>query len=135
MDTTTKILIFIVFIGVIGGALISTMYPVFPSADATPDYDDITVYFFYGEECPHCHAVMPFITNLTQKYPDVEFRILEVWHNSTNAEVYAALNNRLNQPSGIVPEVIVGNTILIGDVDIPNKLEGLIINQSKQRRD
>ena len=24
---------------------------------------NITVYFFYGEECPHCHNVMPFILN------------------------------------------------------------------------
>ena len=25
----------------------------------------VTVYFFYGEECPHCHDVMPFIRNLS----------------------------------------------------------------------
>ena len=33
-----------------------------PSSEFGPSVQgNVTVYFFYGEECPHCHNVMPFI--------------------------------------------------------------------------
>jgi thiol-disulfide isomerase/thioredoxin len=93
----------------------------------------VTVYFFYGEECPHCHAVMPFIQNLSKKYPDVNFQNLETWHNTTNADIFTKINDQLKVPASNrgVPEVIVvGNvTPLIGSRDIPANLENVIIEQ------
>jgi thiol-disulfide isomerase/thioredoxin len=93
----------------------------------------VTVYFFYGEECPHCHTVMPFIQNLSKKYPDVNFQILETWHNTTNADIFTKINDQLKVPASNrgVPEVIVvGNaTPLIGSRDIPANLESVIIEQ------
>jgi thiol-disulfide isomerase/thioredoxin len=98
-----------------------------------PASSKVTVYFFYGEECPHCHAVMPFIQNLSTKYPDVNFQNLETWHNTTNANIFTKINDQLKVPASNrgVPEVIVvGNaTPLIGDRDIPVYLENVIIEQ------
>jgi len=48
-----------------------------------------TLYFFYGTECAHCHDVMPFIENMTKKYPEANIQVLEVWHNETNERLYA----------------------------------------------
>jgi thiol-disulfide isomerase/thioredoxin len=93
----------------------------------------VTVSFFYGEECPHCHTVMPFIESLRQKYPDVDFQVLETWHNETNKEQYTLLNSRLGQQNYGVPEVIVGDVVLIGDKDIPAKLESVILDQKKKK--
>ena len=95
----------------------------------------VTVLFFYGEECPHCHNVMPFIQNLSKKYPDVDFRILETWHNETNQALYQVMNKQLGIQSAGVPEVIViGNTTpLVGDRAIPAELEGVILEQLKKR--
>jgi thiol-disulfide isomerase/thioredoxin len=102
----------------------------------SPATGKVTVYFFYGEECPHCHTVMPFIQNLSKKYPDVNFRILETWHNTTNADIFSKMNDQLKVPTSNrgVPEVIVvGNTTpLIGSRDIPAYLEGVIIEQLKK---
>jgi len=99
----------------------------------TPPTAKVTVYFFYGEECPHCHTVMPFIQNLSKKYPDVNFQILETWHNTTNADIFSRINDQLQVPTSNrgVPEVIVvGNaTPLIGSRDIPANLENVIIEQ------
>jgi len=99
----------------------------------TPPTAKVTVYFFYGEECPHCHTVMPFIQNLSKKYPDVNFQILETWHNTTNADIFTKINDQLQVPASNrgVPEVIVvGNaTPLIGSRDIPANLENVIIEQ------
>ena len=102
-----------------------------------PPKATVTVYFFYGEECPHCHTVMPFVQNLSKKYPDVNFRILETWHNTTNADIFSKINDQLQVPTSErgVPEIIVvGNTTpLIGSRDIPAYLEGVIIEQLKKQ--
>jgi thiol-disulfide isomerase/thioredoxin len=97
---------------------------------------NVTVYFFYGEECPHCHNVIPFIQNLSKKYPDVDFRILETWHNETNQVLSLSLHKKLGIQSAGVPEVIVvgNNTPLIGDRAIPEQLEGVILEQIKKKQ-
>jgi thiol-disulfide isomerase/thioredoxin len=103
-----------------------------PAVSTTPVSGAGLVYFFYGEECPHCHEVMPFINNLTAKYPEVEFRKLEIWHNQTNQKLYDSLNSRLGVRQAGVPEVIFGDTVLIGSRDIPAKLEAAILEQKKK---
>jgi hypothetical protein len=98
----------------------------------------LTVYFLYGEECPHCHVVRPFIDNMSAKYPNVNFQFLETWHNATNANIANTLNDNLGVPEKNrgVPEVIVsGNgTPLIGDRDIPGQLEGAILAGLKKNQ-
>jgi len=40
--------------------------------------------FFYGKECPHCHAMMPLVDRL-EKENHVTVERLESWHNENNA--------------------------------------------------
>jgi thiol-disulfide isomerase/thioredoxin len=84
------------------------------------------VYFFYGEECPHCHEVMPFITNLSKKYPEANIQVLEVWHNQTNQETYQSVLKSLNRAPSGVPVVVIGETVLVGSREIPQNLEALV---------
>ena len=140
MDTTLKVITG-VFIGVL---LVCTIFLAAsqPSAEIlanlteTSGNDNVTVYFFYGEECPHCHNVMPFIQNLSKKYPDVDFLVLETWHNETNNALSKQLNQKLSVQNAGVPEVIVvgNNTPLVGDRDIPAYLESVILEQLKKKQ-
>jgi thiol-disulfide isomerase/thioredoxin len=142
MDKTIKIAVAVLIIVIIGGTAIFVM-PLMKSAppaisgNAVSDAGKVTVFFFYGEECPHCHNVMPFIQNLSKKYPDVNFQMLETWHNSTNANISTLMNDKLGVPEEKrgVPEIIVigNNTPLIGDRDIPVQLEGVILEQIKKK--
>jgi len=142
MDKTIKIAVAVLIIVIIGGTAIFVM-PLMKSAppaisgNAVSDAGKVTVFFFYGEECPHCHNVMPFIQNLSKKYPDVNFQLLETWHNSTNANISTLMNDKLGVPEEKrgVPEIIVigNNTPLIGDRDIPAQLEGVILEQIKKK--
>jgi cytochrome c biogenesis protein CcdA/thiol-disulfide isomerase/thioredoxin len=113
-------------IGLFGTPLLK----VFPSASAQgTGSDNLTVYYFYGTECPHCHNVTPYIESLRQKYPDVSFQILETWHNDTNNALSRLLNHKLNQTQSGVPEVIVGNVVLFGEDKITTRIEGVILDQ------
>ena len=141
MDKTIKIAVAILVAVILGGAIIF-FSPLMKSAPSTSgneisDSGKVTVYFFYGEECPHCHNVIPFIQNLSKKYPEVNFQLLETWHNSTNADISNLMNDQLGVPEAKrgVPEVIVvgNNTPLVGDRDIPDLLEGVILEQIKKK--
>jgi thiol-disulfide isomerase/thioredoxin len=138
MDNTVKIVAGVV-IAVLAACAVffvisqQSVIPPAPAAD-TSVQGDVTVYFFYGEECPHCHKVMPFIQNLSKKYPHADFLILETWHNETNQALSQSLHQKLGIESAGVPEVIVGNVVLTGSVDIPAKLESVIIEELKKNR-
>jgi thiol-disulfide isomerase/thioredoxin len=141
MDKTLKIVAG-VFIAILVACVVFLFVIPQPSAESpsagadTSAPANVTVYFFYGEECPHCHNVMPFIQNISKKYPDVDFRILETWHNETNQALSLSLHQKLGIQSAGVPEVIVvgNNTPLIGDRAIPEELEGVILEQLKKKQ-
>jgi hypothetical protein len=75
---------------------------------------------------------MPLVINLSVQYPDAHIRILEVWHNTANNELYTKVNGQLGIAPPGVPEVVIGDTALVGDRDIPEKLEDLIIKALKK---
>ena len=95
---------------------------------------NVTVYYFYGEECPHCHKIMPFVQSLQQKYPTADILFLETWHNQTNYLLYTQVNQDLGVRYAAVPEAVVGDVVLIGEKDIPEKLEQAILDQLKKKR-
>lgn len=126
---TAAILVAVVVLlcaAILGMYLLTMSQP--PPAQGTGSHN-ITVYYFYGEECPHCHEVTPFVESLRTKYPDVDFRILEIWHDQTNNALYKLLNHRLGQEELFVPEVIIGNVSLVGGDEIKAGLEKAIPEQ------
>jgi thiol-disulfide isomerase/thioredoxin len=141
MDKTLKIAAAVFMVILVAGVVFFLVQPQplgeTPSVTMdTSAQSNVTVYFFYGEECPHCHNVMPFIKNLSEKYPDVNFQFLETWHNETNQALSWSLHQKLGLPNPGVPEVIVvgNNTPLIGDRAIPAELEGVILEQIKKKQ-
>jgi len=132
MDKTQKIIIGLLVIAALACAAVF-LTPVIWNAPSSPlVMSGVTVYFFYGEECPHCHTVIPLIQSLQKKYPDVDFQLLETWHNQTNFNLSVSLNQKLGIQKRGVPEVVVGNVSLMGDIDIPDKLESVILDQKKK---
>jgi len=138
MDRTLKLTAALVVVVVIGCAALFFTGILGGSAgvngaDDTRLSQNLTVFFFYGEECPHCHTVMPLVINLSKKYPEVEFRLLEIWHNQKNYVIYYEINAELKNSYDGIPEAIVGDTILFGERDIPNGLEAAIQDQLKKK--
>lgn len=138
MDKTLKLVAALVLVVVLGctaafsAGLLNTGSGV-PVSSTGLASGNVSVYFFYGEECPHCHTVMPLVINLSQKYPNVEFHILEIWHNQKNYGIYSEINAKLKNSYGGIPEAIVGNTLLFGERDIPNGLEAAIRDELKKK--
>jgi thiol-disulfide isomerase/thioredoxin len=138
MDKILKISAALVLVVVLG--CVAVFFTGIPGASAgvlsagnPPPAGNLTVYFFYGEECPHCHTVMPLVINLSQKYPNVEFHILEIWHNQKNYDLYSRMNNELKNSRNGVPVAFVGTTIVYGGWEIPQYLEPVIVENLKKK--
>jgi uncharacterized membrane protein/thiol-disulfide isomerase/thioredoxin len=84
---------------------------------------------FYSPTCPHCHQVMTVdLPPLLKQYGD---RLNIVGINVTEAaglELYTAAQTRFNiGPDRYgVPTLIVGEVVLVGSLEIPEQLPGLI---------
>jgi len=72
---------------------------------------------------------MPYFESVEKKNPDVDFRVLEVWHNETNSAHQRLLEHKVGQTITGVPEVIIGNLSLLGVDQIEKGLEPAILLQ------
>lgn len=86
------------------------------------------VYFFYGNGCPHCGKVEPFIEETMLKYSDVEIKTFEIYNNRDNSvllnDFFVKYNVPMNQRG--VPFVFIADEYLVGDVQILSDLENKI---------
>ncbi len=94
-------------------------------------FSSVCFYFFYGEGCPHCAKVEPFIANLSSN-PNLEIHSFEVYRNSSNAKFLQELFDNYSVPQNErgVPIVFIGDKYFVGDVDILDNLEDEISSHS-----
>lgn len=79
--------------------------------------DDINIYFFWGEGCPHCEKERPFLEKLERQYPEVKVYDYEVWKNSENRRLLIDFGKQLNANASGVPFTVVGKKYFIGWYD------------------
>lgn len=106
--------------------LISVFFltPFFVSAKET---DQITLYFFHGDGCPHCAEEEKFLSSNLGVYNNLKIERLEVWYNSENAALLSKVENALDIRRSGVPTTIIGNTVISGYSDsVGSKIERAI---------
>ncbi len=96
-----------------------------------PDRPVARFLLFYGPTCPHCHEVMEnFLPTVYEKYGDqVEYQYIDIYSDSQAYLTMLALETKLNVPEerrGLVPTLVIGDKVLMGGLEIPEKLEGYI---------
>lgn len=93
---------------------------IFSLKPTTPLYaQEDTMYFFYGEGCPHCAEVLNYFeqNDLINKY---KIEKKEIYFNHENALLYTELLDNLNYPQEGrgVPTLVVGSNVIVGDKPI-----------------
>lgn len=98
-------------------------------ASPTPTKPVVRAVLFYSTTCPHCHYVMEQVLPPLQKqYGDqLEIRMLEV-SDQKNRELWQKAMDAYQVPQDWrgVPMLFIGDQVLIGSRDIPERLPGLI---------
>jgi len=84
------------------------------AAPAANDTSGVTIYFFWGDGCPHCAALRPFLEQLAER-PGVDLAAYEVWYDDTSRELFRRVADAHDvEPDG-VPAVFVAGGAWIGD--------------------
>ena len=86
------------------------------SAMASPDRaaGEVTIYFFWGDGCPHCAEEEIFLDALVKEYPQVKVLDYEVWYDKANQEILKKAAEIMGfEPTG-VPVTIIGEKVWIG---------------------
>lgn len=98
--------------------------PFFVSAK---ENDQITLYFFHGDGCPHCAEEEKFLSSNLDEYNNLKIERVEVWYNTENAALLSKVENALDIKRSGVPTTIIGNTVISGYSDsVGSKIERAI---------
>jgi len=76
--------------------------------------NNIEIYFFWGQGCPHCAQEKPFLDQLKQKYPQLEIKEFEIYNSKENQDLFNRIVQAYNtQPYG-VPMTFIGKNFVVG---------------------
>jgi nitrate reductase NapE component/glutaredoxin len=76
--------------------------------------DQVNLYFFYGEGCPHCAKEEKFLQQLEKQIPRIKIYSFEIYHNQENAKFLAMLGQELGLDIQGVPLLIIGDKTFVG---------------------
>lgn len=76
--------------------------------------DNLTLYVFKGDGCPHCKAEMDYLDTIKDKYANLEIKEYEVWYDDDNASLLTKVESYFNIKRSGVPTTIIGNTVIQG---------------------
>ena len=74
----------------------------------------VNIYFFWGENCPHCALEKQFLEELEEKYPEVEIHDFEIWDRSENRKLLIEVEKKLNTNIPGVPFIVIGEGHICG---------------------
>ncbi len=117
---------------VIIGVVIYFAWPVFSGdngdieADLEDDPDKVTIYWFWGVDCPICEEQKEFIERLEED-DDIEVKSFEVYENPDNRDIFQELVEAYDVPIADVPTTFVGENYWVGfDENIREEIEDTI---------
>jgi len=74
----------------------------------------VTLYFFWGNGCPHCEAEEKFLKMLQKDYPTLTIRKFEVWGSAKNREIFKQVGQKLGADVKGVPFTVIGGKYIGG---------------------
>lgn len=78
------------------------------------DPDKVTVYFFWGETCPHCSKEKPFLEDLDEKYPGMEVKMFETYNDPENVPLFKEAAAAHGIQARGVPATFIGEEHWLG---------------------
>lgn len=77
----------------------------------------VEVVYFWGQECPHCANLKPWLDSFEEEHKDtLEIHRYEFWHNEANAQFFMNTMRTYGIPENQAgaPAIVVNNKVLIG---------------------
>ncbi len=68
-----------------------------------------TLYFFWGDGCPHCEVEREFLEEMQDKYSDLEIKMYETWKDRDNAQILQEMAEAYGARASGVPMTFIGD--------------------------
>jgi glutaredoxin len=77
-------------------------------ATVSAQSDEVNIYLFWGEGCPHCATAKPMLEEMAAGSPRVNYLEFEVYTHEENVELFFAFGQAYNLEPKYVPTIFVG---------------------------
>ncbi|MDD3048387.1 MAG: hypothetical protein PHQ89_00125 [Bacilli bacterium] len=97
--------------------------------------EQVNLYFFYGDGCPHCAAEEVVLERLEAKYDNLKVYRYETWYSLKNAQLLADVGELLDVTVSGIPFTVIGDEVIKGYSDglgMDTQIEDLIIKYSNK---
>ncbi len=85
---------------------------------ATPVFaqgnNQVDLYFFYGQGCPHCSKMSLFLEEMREKYPTLNVLDKETYSNAENRELFQEMADAFETEISGVPTVFIDSKTIVG---------------------
>jgi len=95
-------------------ALVLLFFCFFSAVNQVSAANQVPLYFFYSNSCPHCASEKPFLEDLSDKYPQLDIQSFEVSQNLSNSVIFGRLGRELGYNTSGVPFTVVADLSLVG---------------------
>lgn len=100
------LLVFLLTFSILLGGQVFTSIPV--KAETPTPGNQVYIYFFWGDGCPHCAKAKPFFEKLAADHPEVILRMYEVFNDASNQEFFTRMANKYQIERMAVPTYFIG---------------------------
>lgn len=76
--------------------------------------DEVNMYLFYGDGCPHCAALEEYLESEYGNDKDLKLYRYEVWNNNSNVKLWENVQDALDEEAKGVPYFVVGDQVVQG---------------------
>ncbi len=95
--------------------------------------EEVAVYFFWGEGCPHCAKAKPVLEAFAIKHPSVSLYMFEIYNNEENRQLLEKFGEVYGFKPRYVPTILVGENYFEGWSDelepqVISAIESCLVN-------
>ncbi len=87
------------------------------------------LYIFYNVHCGECQRILIYLEDFKNRYPGIPIHSYDIFDNSTNEALFQKFNTMYNVPYSPVPAAFYNGTALIGEEEIKEDLEPLVLGK------
>ena len=94
--------------------------------------ENVKLYLFYDDGCPHCASEKEFLSRLEKKYDNLDVIMYEVWYNEENSTLMNNVKAKLEKNNQYVPFTVIGDTSFTGfNESFEDAIEKAVVECSK----
>ncbi len=103
--------------------------PASAQTEAPPTPGTLTIYFFWGEGCPHCAVMEPYLESLPARFPGLQIKMFETYYVPANQVLFEEMASAFGTEIQGVPTIFLGPDYSVGySTDMNPSIETAVQN-------